>query len=79
MSCNATGHPPPNVIWYKRLYEVEIEVARGRLLSVNNASLATAGTYKCVATNGNKPDAEKSVLIYVAGTLILCCFVCKIP
>nr|XP_012807460.2 hemicentin-2 [Jaculus jaculus] len=54
--CNATGHPPPKVTWFKDgrplaggdSHDVSPD---GTLLQILQANLSSAGHYSCVATN----------------------------
>uniref|UniRef100_F1S0Y1 Hemicentin-2 n=1 Tax=Sus scrofa TaxID=9823 RepID=F1S0Y1_PIG len=56
LTCNATGHPQPNVTWFKDgrplaggdTYRISPE---GGLLQVLQANLSNAGHYSCIAAN----------------------------
>ncbi|VTJ68807.1 Hypothetical predicted protein [Marmota monax] len=65
LTCNATGHPPPKVTWFKdgRPLAGGDDAA---LLQIPQASLSSAGHYSCVAANsiGEKTKhVQLSVLV----------------
>ncbi|XP_027279680.1 hemicentin-2 isoform X2 [Cricetulus griseus] len=69
--CNATGHPPPKITWFKDgqslavgdTYEMSPD---GTFLWVSQANLSSAGHYSCIAANavGEKTKhAQLNVLV----------------
>ena len=72
IECNTTGHPLPTVTWYKKTDQGDRQLVSGNSLILTNATSDTEGLYKCVATNGNKRDAEEIVKVQVFGKSAQC-------
>ncbi|GFS17548.1 opioid-binding protein/cell adhesion molecule [Elysia marginata] len=65
--CNATGTPPPQVVWYKGKAGSSLERINrpGEVLVIHNASRACADTYHCKAFNDVDPPATHEILVHV--------------
>ena len=49
--CNATGHPAPQITWYKVAGPL-VPLSNGRALKVKNINGTDSGVYQCRASNG---------------------------
>ncbi|XP_029776920.1 hemicentin-2, partial [Suricata suricatta] len=76
LMCNATGHPPPQVTWFKDgrplaggdAYHVSPD---GALLQVVRANLSSSGHYSCVAANAvGEKTKHFQLSVLVAPTIL---------
>ena len=49
--CNATGHPAPQITWYK-LADPLMPLSNDTALKVKNINRTDSGVYRCRASNG---------------------------
>src|SRR6056300_318137 len=56
--CNASGHPAPNITWYKVGCSM---VGRGNTFTINNIRRGDEGLYRCVVNNGQECDTDTAV------------------
>lgn len=56
--CNVSGHPTPNVTWYKVGGTV---VGRGEVFTISNARRSHEDSYRCVASNGKECNTDSAV------------------
>lgn len=66
LPCNATGFPNPSFTWEKASSCSTFQ-RNGQPLVITNASLSSAGTYKCIAKNSVGQD-EGEIKLIVNGT-----------
>lgn len=67
LSCNATGFPPPEIVWqreYQMLPSGEKERS-GSSLILQNASRLDSGTYICAASNGVETTVDAKIKLRV--------------
>ncbi|XP_066024471.1 hemicentin-1 isoform X2 [Pocillopora verrucosa] len=62
--CNATGHPTPQITWYKLADPSEL-LTVGTVLNVMNMNRTDSGVYQCRASNGIGIDAFASANVTV--------------
>ena len=58
LSCNASGHPAPNVSWYKVGGSL---VAHGEKYTLTNVKRGHEGFYRCVVDNGEECNNDKAM------------------
>ena len=68
--CNATGHPTPQITWYKLADPSEL-LTVGTVLNVMNMNRTDSGVYQCRASNGIGIDAFASANVTVNSELKL--------
>ncbi|XP_067846589.1 hemicentin-1 isoform X2 [Heptranchias perlo] len=75
LECDATGTPPPNIMWMKDSQPIKTMVgvqisANGHKLIISQAQVSDTGRYQCVATNeaGNR-QREFNVVVQVPPTI----------
>ncbi|XP_072429742.1 hemicentin-1 isoform X3 [Chiloscyllium punctatum] len=75
LKCDATGTPPPNIMWLKdgqpikTMAGVQI-LANGQKLIISQTQVSDTGRYQCVATNeAGSQQREFSVIVQVSPTI----------
>ncbi|CAH1981384.1 unnamed protein product [Acanthoscelides obtectus] len=62
--CNATGHPTPEVMWY-RGREGERLGIKGQMLTIPNLTFKNGGLYRCLADNKVGKAAHAHIEVFV--------------
>ncbi|XP_057663136.1 tyrosine-protein phosphatase Lar isoform X3 [Diorhabda carinulata] len=74
LKCEATGNPPPKIIWLKNMLPINITAPRSRYstrddmpgaLQILSSEEKDHGKYECVAENSIGTDYSKHSLLYV--------------
>ncbi|XP_043555476.1 hemicentin-1 [Chiloscyllium plagiosum] len=75
LKCDATGNPPPNIMWLKdgqpikTMAGVQI-LANGQKLIISQTQVSDTGRYQCVATNeAGSQRREFNVIVQVSPTI----------
>ncbi|CAC5401270.1 HNT [Mytilus coruscus] len=70
LTCNATGKPQPEILWFRKTVYSKIEKKEalgnpGEILVIHNISRNCDGIYECVASNGIGNDVSKEIYVDV--------------
>lgn len=58
--CNASGHPAPNITWYKIGKGV---VGQGDRLTINKVNRIDKGSYRCFVNNGEYCNPDSAIAV----------------
>jgi len=56
--CNASGHPAPNITWYKVGGSM---VGGGETFTISNISRGEEGSYRCLVSNGQECNTDSAI------------------